>query len=272
MNRSAYVFCFVVATLAALGGCGGGQPGKEAKKAAAAPHKIQGRAQLLQESIGLTDAALNQGGPSVYIWEGPRRYRLFLRTPTEVVHGREYVVEGVHAQRVIDEIGDPDQGKSGYPLKSSCERVVTMAWGSMAFDELDAQATVLRVRVNRYPARPVFLVTKLEPAPAAEEGQAAKAAKAGAKDIREVSVPAEKQSALLIKGQTVHAAPLWAPQGGTAKCKVLIDEEGKISELQTGVQLCEAVPWSEFLYKPTVQGGRPVLVATEVEVRFEPRK
>jgi hypothetical protein len=55
-------------------------------------------------------------------------------------------------------------------------------------------------------------------------------------------------------------------------CKVVIDSEGKVSELGTGMQLCEAVPWSQFRYKPAVQGGHPVKVNTEVEVRFEPRK
>jgi len=32
------------------------------------------------------------------------------------------------------------------------------------------------------------------------------------------------------------------------------------------------VPWSEFRYQPRLQGGHPVQVNTEVEVRFEPRK
>ena len=88
----------------------------------------------------------------------------------------------------------------------------------------------------------------------------------------EVSVAADKQRALLVEGPTVLEAPLWQPAGGTVRCKVVIDGEGKISDLQTGVQLCEAVPWSQFRYQPPVQGGRPVKVKTEVEVRFEARK
>jgi len=52
----------------------------------------------------------------------------------------------------------------------------------------------------------------------------------------------------------------------------VINSKGKISELDTGVQLCEAVPWSQFTYQPPVRGGHPVKVSTEVEVKFEPRK
>jgi hypothetical protein len=55
-------------------------------------------------------------------------------------------------------------------------------------------------------------------------------------------------------------------------CKVVINSQGKVSELESGTQLCEAVPWSQFRYQPPVRGGRPVKVSTEVEVRFEPRK
>jgi hypothetical protein len=91
-------------------------------------------------------------------------------------------------------------------------------------------------------------------------------------DIPEVSVAADKQRALLIEGPTVQTAPLWAPAGGTARCKLVIDKEGTVSELETGAQLCESVPWSQFRYKPTVQRGHPVKVKTEVEVRFDPRK
>jgi len=74
-----------------------------------APDRIQGKAQVLVESGGATDAALNAGGPSMYLWEGTHRYRLFLRTAVEVVHGSEYTAEGVYAHKAIDEIGDPDQ-------------------------------------------------------------------------------------------------------------------------------------------------------------------
>ena len=130
MNRNARIFCFLVLTLAVLGGCSSEPPAKS-KKAEAALDRIQGKAQVLAESGGATDAALNAGGPSVYLWEGTRRYRLFLRTAVEIVHGSEYVAEGVNAQKAIDEIGDPDQGKNGYPLASSCEHVVRMAWGGL---------------------------------------------------------------------------------------------------------------------------------------------
>ena len=230
----------------------------------------------MESGAGAADAALNAGGPSVYLWEGTRRYRLFLRTPVEIVHGNEYIAEGVYAQKAIDEIGDPDQGKNGYPLESSCERVVRMAWSGLAFDEIDADASLLRARVKRYPARPVFLVTRIRPATAAESSTGSaepkKDAAAEEKNIPEVSVAADKQRAFLIEGPTVQPAPLWEPAGGTVRCKVIIDPEGKISELETGAQLCEAVPWSQFRYQPPVQGGHPVKVSTEVEVRFEPRK
>jgi len=271
MKRNTGIFCFLVLALSVLGGCSSKPPAKEAKKAAAAPDKIQGRVEIQAPSTP-SDGAMNAGGPSVYLWEGVRRYRLFLRTPVEVVPGKEYVAEGVYAQKAIDEIGDPDQGKGGYPLQSSCEQVVRMAWSGLGFYEADEHASALRALVKRYPARPVFLVTQLLPAPA-KEGDSAEAKKAAAeKDIPEVSVAADKQRALLIEGPTVQTAPLWEPAGGTVHCKVLIDQEGKISQLQTGVQLCEAVPWSQFRYQPTVQGGRPVQVKTEVEVRFDPRK
>jgi hypothetical protein len=212
----------------------------------------------------------------VYLWEGARRYRLFLRTAAEVVHGDEYIAEGVYAQKAIDEIGDPDQGKNGYPLQSSCERVVTMAWSGLPFDAIDAQAAVLRGIVKRYPARAVFLVTRIRPVTATESGTASAEPKKDAaveeKNIPEVSVAGDKQRAFLIAGSPVQTAPLWEPTGGTVRCKVVIDPQGKISELESAAQLCETVPWSQFRYQPPVQGGHPVKVRTEVEVRFEPRK
>ena len=276
MNRNARIFCFLVLTLAALGGCSSEPPAKESKKAGTAPDKIQGKAQVLVESSGASDAALNAGGPSVYLWEGAHRYRLFLKTAVEVVHGNEYIAEGVDAQKAIDEIGDPDQGKNGYPLASSCDRVVRMAWSGLAFDAADTDASVLRARVQRYPARSVFLVTRIRPVTSTESGTASAEPKKDAaveeKNIPEVSVAGDKQRALLIEGPTVQTAPLWEPAGGTVRCKVVIDPEGKISELETGAQLCETVPWSQFRYQPPVQGGHPVTVKTEVEVRFEPRK
>ncbi len=274
MNRKARSSCFIAFTLVVLGGSGCGS----SKKQATSPplDKIVGKAQLLIESGGATDAALNAGGEnSVYIWEGRQRYRLFLKTPVEVVHGTVYVVEGVNAQKVIDEIGDPDQGKNGYPLLSSCDRVVRRAWPNLSFDAIDPTVSLVRARVKRYPARPLFLVTRIRRATPEEtsagSGEAATSAAGGEKDVPEISVPAEKQRALLIESLAVLPAPLWEPAGGTVSCPLIIDQEGKVAELETGKQLCEAVPWSKFRYKPTLRGGRPVRVSTEVEVRFEPR-
>jgi len=171
---------------------------------------------------------------------------------------------------MIDDIGDPDQGKNGYPLLSSCERVVRAVWGGIAFDQIDLNAQVLRTRVQRYPARPVFLVSKIEQMTSTgtkKSGEADKDEK-----VKEVSVAPDKQSALLVEGSPVLTAPLWEPKGGSVKCPVLIDTEGKIAQLETGAQLCEAVQWSTFRYQPPVQAGHPVKVRTDVEVRFEPRK
>ena len=276
MNRNARIFCFLILTLAALVGCSSKPSAQDSKKAETALDKIQGKAQVLTESGGASDAALNAGGPSVYLWVGARRYRLFLRTPVEVVHGDQYVAEGIYAQKAIDEIGDPDQGKNGYPLQTSCERVVTTAWKGLPFDAIDSQAAVLRAIVKRYPARAVFLVAQIRPVTATESGAASaepkKEAAAEEKTIKEVSVAADKQKALLMEGSPVQTAPLWEPEGGTVSCKVVIDPAGKISELESTAQLCETVPWSKFRYQPPVQGGHPVKVKTEVEVRFEPRK
>jgi hypothetical protein len=276
MNHHARIFCFLVLTLAALAGCSS-QPAKESKKAGTAPDRIQGKAQVMVEASGASDAALNAGGPSVYIREGDHRYRLFLRTAVEVVDRKEYVAEGVYAQKAIDDIGDPDQGKNGYPLQSSCERVVKMAWSNLlSFDAFDADTSLLCARVKRYPARPIFLVMRIRPATSADSSAASaepkKDAAAEEKDVPEVSVAADKQRAFLIEGPTVQTAPLWEPAGGTVSCKVVIGPDGKISSLETGVQLCETVPWSQFRYQPPVQGGHPVTVRTEVEVRFDPRK
>jgi hypothetical protein len=276
MNRNARIFCFLILTLAALVGCSSKPSAQDSKKAETALDKIQGKAQVLTESGGASDAALNAGGPSVYLWVGARRYRLFLRTPVEVVHGDQYVAEGVYAQKAIDEIGDPDQGKNGYPLQTSCERVVTTAWKGLPFDAIDSQAAVLRAIVKRYPARAVFLVAQIRPVTATESGAASaepkKEAAAEEKTIKEVSVAADKQKALLMEGSPVQTAPLWEPEGGTVSCKVVIDPEGKISDLESTTQLCESVTWSQFRYQPPVQGGHPVKVKTEVEMRFEPRK
>jgi len=275
MNRNACIVSFLVLIASILGGCSSKPSADASKKAEAQLQKIQGKAQVLIEEGGASDAALNAGGPSVYLWEGTHRYHLFLRTPVEVVHGSVYVAEGVYAQKAIDELGDPDQGRNGYPLQASCERVVTMAWSGLAFDSIDAQAQVLRARVKRYPARPIFLVTRIRLATDAEiagSADAKKATTAEGKPIPEVEVPADKERALLIQGSAVQPAPLWEPAGGTVRCKVVIDQDGKISELDTGAQLCETVSWSDFRYQPPVQKGHPVKVSTEVEVKFEPRK
>jgi hypothetical protein len=273
MTSNSRILCFLALGLAALAGCSS-EPAKESKKTAITLDKIQGKAQVLDES-GTADAALNAGGSSIYLWEGMRRYRLFLRTPVDVVHGNEYVVEGVNVQKAIDDIGDPDQGKNGYPLQASCQRAVTMAWNKLSFDEFDATVSLVKARVNRYPARPLFLVVRLRPATAQDVSTVSaepKDATPVGKDVPEVAIPAEKQQAALIAGPTVETAPLWAPAGGTVHCKVLINPAGKVSDLETGAQLCETVPWSEFRYQPPVQAGHPVKVRTEVEVRFEPRK
>jgi hypothetical protein len=267
MNPKAPSTWFLVLAAAGLAGCSSDKQAQEAKKAAPVMHTITGKLQAMPSSTG-TDAALNAGGDSLFIRNGVRRYRLFLKAPVEVSPGTEYTVEGIFAQKAIDEIGDPAQGKSGYPLAASCQRVIRMAWGSQAMDVADSHASLLRAQVSRYPARPVFLVTKITPAPAGD----GKKSDDDAKELPAVSVPAAKQAALRIAGVTELPAPLWAPEGGVARCKVVIDEKGMISDLDTGAQLCEAVPWADFRYPPPVQGSRPVRVKTEVEVRFTPKK
>lgn len=273
MTHNVRSFGLLVLALAALGGCSSAPPASEQKKQETPLQKIQGKVQLVDPSQS-GDAPLNPGGPTVYLWEGKQRYRLFSRKAAEVVDGKEYVVEGVNAQKVIDEIGDPAPGKNTYPLLASCERVVKMAWRGMSFDEVDVKATVLRARVARYPARPIFLVVRIQPATAKDEGKGSAESKKGAadKDATTVSVAAEKQSASLLEGSLVQPAPLWEAAGGTIRCKVLIGTDGKFSELETGAQLCEAFDWSKLRYQPLVQGGRPVQVRTEVEVKFEARK
>lgn len=269
MTRNSYDFCFLVLTLAGLAGCSS-QP--SVKPAATPPDKIQGKAQILFNESAASDAALNAGGPSVYLMDGLNRYRLFFHKHFDVIAGQVYTVEGVNAQKAIDALGDPDQGKNGYPLESSCAHVVQMAWPGLAFDVTDGYTNSLMGRVKRFPARPVFLVTRIEAVAGDDSKKEKKDTGAGKKEAPEISVPADKQRALLVDGSTVLGAPLWEPAGGTAHCKVVIDEEGKIAELDSGAQLCETVPWSQFRYKPTLKGGHPVRVNTEVEVRFDPRK
>lgn len=267
---------FFVATLAmlALAACSSEPGAKQGSKVDAKLDKIQGKIEVLAQGSSSADSRLNEGLPVVYLWQGVRRYTLFSRKPLDVVPGKEYAIEGIDAQKRIDEIGDPDAGRNGYPLPSSCERVVRMAWSGLSFDESDGRASALRVRVKRYPARPVFLVMRIQLASPGESPAASDhdAATGGAgENASEVSVAADKQRASLIAGPTVLAAPLWEPAGGTVRCQVLIDTAGKISELGTGMQLCEAVPWSEFRYQPLVQAGHAVKVKTEVEVSFKPR-
>jgi hypothetical protein len=258
MTRPTYVSGFLALTLAGLAGCSS-EP--SAKQAPIARDKIHGKALILLSESTALDAALNAGGPSVYLVDGLNRYRLFFNKAFQAEQGQEYTAEGVYAQKAIDGMGDPDQGKNGYPLEASCGRVVKMAWPGLS--------NSLRAKVKRFPARAVFLVTHIEPA----TGAATKEKKDSAeKEAPKVSVAADKQRALLAEGPTVLPAPLWEPAGGTAHCKVVIDEEGKIAELDSGAQLCETVPWSQFRYQPTVKGGHPVRVETEVEVRFDPRK
>jgi len=263
MTRNAYVFCFLLLTLAVLTGCSSGPASKGPAKAA--PDKIQGKSQVVLTETTANDAALNADGPSVYLIDGLRRYRLFFNKATKVEAGKEYVAEGVYAQKAIDAMGDPDQGKNGYPLQSSCDKVIGSTWPGMAFDVTDADSTALCAKIKRFPARPVFLVMKLTEA-TTETKPAAQS------EAPEVTVPADKQRAMLISGPTSLPAPLWAPEGGTVNCKVEIDEKGKISELNTGAQLCESVDWSQFSYKPTLKGGKPAQVQTEVAVKFDPRK
>jgi len=266
MTRNASVFCFLLTILALLAGCSS-KPSAGVSGKSRTLDKIQGKSQILLTETTATDAALNADGPSVYLIDGLRRYRLFFNKAIKVDAGKEYVAEGVYAQKAIDAIGDPDQGKNGYPLQSSCDKVIGTTWPGMAFDVTDADSTALCEKVKRYPARPVFLVISLTEAP-----EEAKKPAAAEEEAPEVTVPADKQRALLISGPASLPAPLWAPNGGPVNCKVEIGTDGKISELDTGAQLCESVDWSQFSYKPTLKGGKPVEVKTEVAVTFEPRK
>jgi hypothetical protein len=267
ITRNRHGLSFLIFSLAGLAGCSSQPP---AKQTTAAPDKIQGKALTVLTETSASDAALNAGGPSVYLVDGLNRYRLFFNQALEVKLGQEYIAEGVYAQKAIDAIGDPDQGKNGYPLQSSCDHVVKMAWPGLAFDITDSHTKSLCAKVKRFPARAVFLVTRIQPVTSDSATQ--KKETGVQKEAPNVSVPADKQRALLIEGPSVLTAPLWEPAGGTARCKVVIDEEGKIAELDSGAQLCETVPWSQFRYKPTVKGGNPIRVNTEVEVRFDPRK
>ena len=161
MMRNPYGFCFLVLTLAGLAGCSSEPSSKESKSTPL--DKIQGKAQINVGETGASDTALNAGGPSVYLVDGLKRYRLFFnKAAFPVDAGKEYMAEGIYAQKAIEAIGDPDQGKNGYPLESSCDRVVRMAWPGQAVDVTDSHSASLRAKVKRYPARPVFLVTRMQ--------------------------------------------------------------------------------------------------------------
>ena len=75
-----------------------------------------------------------------------------------------------------------------------------------------------------------------------------------------------------LPADTVTIQEWLVPWEGTRPRDPYVGPDGKIAELNTGKQLCEAVPWAKFRYQPTLRNGRPVRVDTEVEVRFEPRK
>lgn len=266
MNRSAYASCYLLLGLCGLIGCSKSPP----KQAAPPPDKIQGKAQVALSETTQLDASINGGGPTVYLIDGLNRYRLFFDKAVPVDAGKEYIAEGVYAQKLIDGLGDPNQGKNGYPLQSSCDTVVRTAWPALSFDVVDSYSTSLCAKVKRFPARPVFMVAQIMPV--TNSGKQTKDSGTDEKEVHEVSVPADKQRALLVAGPTVLTAPLWDPTGETVHCKVVIDEEGKIAELDSGSELCESVPWIQFRYQPPVKGGHPVRVNTEVEVRFDSRK
>jgi hypothetical protein len=268
MNSKLAVLSCLLLALSALTGCSSAPP----KQAAKPPDKIQGKTQVVLTETTQLDASMNAGGPSVYLIDGLKRYRLFFNKAFPVDAGKEYIAEGVDAQKAIDAIGDPDQGKNGYPLRSSCDTAVRTAWPELSFDVVDSYSTSLCDKVKRFPARRVFLVMSIQPVAGATASAKPKEDAGEEKEASLVSVPAEKQRALLVAGATVLTAPLWDPMGETVHCKVVIDEAGKIAELDSGSELCESVPWDQFRYQPTVKGGHPVRVDTEVEVRFDPRK
>jgi len=273
MNLNKRLLSLLVLAIAALSGCSSTPPAGDAKKTQIPLQKVQGKVRVVLDP---GDQPLNAGGPALNLWKGKRLYRLFSRRTRTLADDSEYIVEGINAQKAIDEIGDPAQGKQGYPLLSSCQRVVKMAWGNLSFEEIDLKAGILRDRVARYPARTVLLVVKVEPAPPKLTNKASETAGSeGAEDDEStpiVKVAADKQRASLIEGSPVQTAPLWEPAGATVSCKVVISTKGRVAELETGAQLCEAFDWDKLRYQPLEKAGKPVRVATEVEVRFEPRK
>jgi hypothetical protein len=107
----------------------------------------------------------------------------------------------------------------------------------LAFDVTDSHTKSLRAKVKRFPARPVFLVTRIQPATSgADSAKQKNETEAEQKDAPTISVPADKQRVLLVEGPSVLTASLWEPSGGTVRCKVVTDEQGKIAELDSGAQ------------------------------------
>ena len=66
MTRNTSVFCFLVLAVTGLAGCSSEPP----KQAAAPPDKIHGKAEIHLNEATALDAALNAGGPSVYLVDG----------------------------------------------------------------------------------------------------------------------------------------------------------------------------------------------------------
>jgi hypothetical protein len=267
------LFSILVLAIATLGGCSSKPPAGAAKKSEIPLRKIQGKVRVNPpDQTAGGDRVLNADGDSLYLWEGKRLYRLFSRKGLTLKDGAEYVVEGIVAQTAIDEIGDPAQGKQGYPLLSSCERVVKMAWSGMSFEEVDMKAGMLRARAGRYPARKILLVVRIQPVPGKDGGKKAADSEDEDADLPSAAVAADKQKASLLEGSVVQPAPLWDSAGAKVPCKVIIGTDGKIAKLETGAQLCEAFDWDKLRYEPLVKGGKPVRVKTEVELTYEPRK
>ena len=193
----------------------------------------------------------------MYLVDGLHRYRLFFKTAFQVDPGKEYIAEGVNAQKAIDEIGDPDQGKNGYPLQSSCDRVVRTAWPELAFDVTDSHATPCapgetlsrQARISGDAATARYLQ--------GERRRLNLRKTPRLRSIPEVSVAADKQRALLIEGPTVLTAPLWEPAGDTVRCKVVIDQEGKISELEPARNSVRACRGLSFVISPRSRVATP---------------
>lgn len=113
MDRKVHIVCFsiVMTAFAALSGCSSTPPAGEAKKAAP---DIQGPGQAANHGYRHRRERFRsqRRGPSVFIWEGMQQYRLFSKRTANVVDGEHYIVEGIHAQKMIDEIGDPNGARA----------------------------------------------------------------------------------------------------------------------------------------------------------------